>query len=152
MAFYCRKSPRLPEYNYASQNYYFITICTHEKKCIFGQPGNVNFAGKIAQSCLERIPDIYKGVFVDKLVVMPNHVHAIIAIDESDTPPLTQIVGQYKMSVTKKLHTHSGIDKVWQRSFHDHVIRNQQDYERIWLYIHGNPQEWIRDCFFLSDT
>ena len=81
---------------------------------------------------------------------MPNHIHAIIAIEKENGVSLTRVVGQYKMTVTKRIHQNEKNVKVWQRSFHDHIIRNQDDYQRIWLYIHGNPQNWKKDCFYIA--
>ena len=147
-----RKATRIPNYDYASRNYYFITVCTHEKKCIFGKAGKPNKYGKIAEECLQRISAIFPGVYVDKYVVMPNHIHGIIVIDTEKASSLTHIVGQYKMTVTKKIHQEDPNQNVWQRSFYDHIIRNQADYERIWLYIHGNPQKWDSDCYFEENS
>ena len=151
MPFYSRKTPRMFGYDYATQNYYFVTICTHNKKCIFGKPGSLSAIGEITQKHLIKIPNIYPGVSIDKFIVMPNHIHAIFVLDGLDTPSLSRIIGQFKMSVTKEIRDNYKIDTVWQRSFHDHIIRNQKDYERIWLYIHGNPQKWNEDCFFSED-
>ena len=151
MRFYSRKSPRLCGYDYAEQNYYFITICTHNKECIFGNPGILNHLGQVVQKHIEKIPVVYANVLIDKFVIMPNHIHVIIALDGEKTPSVSRIVGQFKMAVTKEIKQNYGIHTIWQRSFHDHVIRNQKDYERIWLYIHGNPQKWSDDCFFVED-
>lgn len=61
---------------------------------------------------------------------------------------LNQIIGQYKSGVTRMIRNiQSGTEAVWQRSYHDHIIRNQKDYEMIWLYIHSNPANWKKDCF-----
>ena len=143
-----RKSPRIPEYDYSTPNYYFITICTHEKKCIFGNPGKLNALGKIAEECLLNIPKIYAGVHIDKYVVMPNHVHAIMVVNSDDVKKsISQIIGQYKMAVTKLIRQCEPEKIIWQRSFHDHIIRNQQRYELIWMYIENNPIKWVEDCF-----
>lgn len=56
-------------------------------------------------------------------------------------PTVSNIVQQLKSCVTKHLH-----HPIWQKSFHDHVIRTQTDYETIWLYIDSNPQTWQTDC------
>ena len=64
-------------------------------------------------------------------------------------PNLSHIIGQYKMSVTKKIHKICADCNVWQRTFHDHIIRNQQAYEKIWMYIEGNPSKWEEDCYFV---
>ena len=146
-----RKSPRIPGYDYSTRNYYFVTVCTNNKKCIFGTPDCLSHMGNIAKRCIEAIPKHYQNVEIDKYVVMPNHIHMIIKIgttvDEEDLPSLTQIVGQFKMTTSKQIHQISKDCKVWQRSFHDHIIRNQQTYERIWLYIEGNPGKWQEDCY-----
>ena len=133
-----RKSPRIPGYDYSSANFYFITICTHEKRCIFGKPGALNWLGKCAEDNLHMISKIYPDIRIDKYVIMPNHIHVIFDIQESKND-LAVAIGQYKMSVTKKIREKIPDFQVWQRSFHDHVIRNQAEYEKIWLYIEGNP-------------
>ena len=144
-----RKPTRIPGFDYGRQNYYFVTLCTHKKACLFWKNNQLNDYGKIVESCILQIPQHYSGVTVEKYVVMPNHIHAVIAVE--DGTKLTQIIGQLKIAVTKQIHkTTEGIT-VWQRSFHDHIVRNQQDYERIWLYIHGNPQRWSEDCFYTTE-
>ena len=147
-----RKSPRIVNYDYSSPNYYFITICTHGKKCIFGKPDQLNRYGKYAKECLLKMEELNESILIDKYVIMPNHVHAIIVI-QSDTEPknkdIPTIIGQYKTAVTKLIHKIDPKMTVWQRSFHDHVIRNQRQYELIWTYIDNNPLSWEKDCFFL---
>ena len=146
-----RKSPSIQGYDYSSANFYFITICTHEKKCIFGEPGKLNRLGKYAEDCLMKIGSIYANIRVDQYVVMPNHIHIIFDVQDSGQKnDLTQIIGQYKMAVTKIIRTENPDMQVWQRSFHDHVIRNQTDYERIWNYIEDNPRKWEEDCFYTA--
>ena len=146
-----RKSPRIIGYDYATPNYYFITICTHEKRCIFGGPEKLGPYGQIAWENLLQIPQHFPGIKVDKAVVMPNHIHAIMVVtSENSRNDLTVAVGQYKMSVTKAIRSIDKGIKVWQRSFHDHVIRDQQRYEKIWTYIHYNPQKWKEDGFYVQ--
>ena len=152
MAYYSRKSPRLKEYDYSSENYYFITICTHAKKCIFGTPEALNPLGEIAKAELLQIPSHYDHVQVDSWVVMPNHIHAIIMIGcdnrAGTKEKLDLVVGQYKSGVTRRIRKLIPEMEVWQRSFHDHVIRNRDSYEKIWEYIAFNPQGWEKDCFY----
>jgi len=148
-----RKSPRIPAYDYSSPNYYFITICTHNKECIFGEPGRLNAYGKIAEINLLKIPDIFPAISIEKYVIMPNHIHGIFIVSESEEKGLKDlsiILGQYKMSVTKKIRILEPERIVWQRSFHDHVIRNKKSYEKIWTYIENNPLKWEEDCFFVT--
>lgn len=150
MAFFSRKPTRIPGYDYSKCNYYFITLCTYDKKCIFGSPQNLNRLGKIVQEHIENIKNHYKSVRVDNYVVMPNHVHMIIALqDEIHNPNISSLVALFKTGVTKQIRLIEPDMKVWQRSFHDHIIRNQRSYEKIWEYIENNPLKWEEDCFYL---
>ena len=145
--FHNRKNPRLRGYDYTQPNWYFVTICTHEKRYIFGEPGRPSGFGRIAGDAFGEISKHFPAVQIDKFVVMPNHVHAIIHVKAAGTD-LPLVLGQYKAFVTKQIHAVSPNCKVWQTSFHDHVIRNSQDYRRIWEYIDTNPVRWREDCFF----
>ena len=150
MTYYSRKSPRIPNYDYSNQNYYFITICTHNRKCIFGNPNHLNDLGKIVKRHIDNISSFYYGVLIDKYVVMPNHIHMIICVSGDGNPDVSQIVGQFKIGVTKEIRQNNPNMEIWQRSYHDHIIRNQKSYENIWLYIDGNPQCWDKDCFYIE--
>ena len=149
MPFYLRKSTRLQKYDYSSNNYYFITICTHNKKCIFGTIESLNVNGEIAKKELELIPQRYEGVYLDNYIVMPNHIHAIIVL-ENQKKSLSEIIGLYKSGVSKKIREKNGSVQVWQRSFHDHIIRNERSYLEIWEYVTYNAQKWERDCFYMD--
>lgn len=149
MPYFNRKSPRIPNYDYAQSNYYFITICTHGHQCIFGNPGKLNKAGMIAETETLNISSHYEAVSIDKYVVMPNHVHMILTIGDGDNNPnLNQIIAQYKSGVSRKIRVLLPNIEIWQRSYHDHVIRNLAGYEKIWMYIENNPLKWEEDCFF----
>ena len=153
MTYYVRKSTRIPNYDYSSCNYYFLTICTHNRRCIFGGPVSLNVYGVIAEEQLKRMDTHYDGVHVDKYVVMPNHVHMILKIDDTGyNSNVNQIMAQYKSGVSRRIRQISKEMQVWQRSFHDHIIRNQKSYEHIWNYIDGNPQCWEKDCFFVDQS
>ena len=152
MTFYSRKATRIPGYDYASCNYYFLTICTHNRRCFFGKPGKLNGLGKVVEKHILKIPSHYKFVKIDKYVVMPNHIHMILIIESQDEKKIStdQIVGQFKAGVSREIHKFYPELQLWQRSFHDTIIRNQQIYEKIWLYIEGNPQCWEKDCFYID--
>ena len=149
-----RKPTRIPGYDYSTDNYYFVTICTHEKKCIFGSVKELSRYGKIAAESAIQITNHYSGVRVDKFVVMPNHVHLIVVIgcdNRSEmNPGLERVIGSYKAGVTRRIRQTAPDEQIWQRSFHDHVIRNQKDYEKIWSYIDTNPMRWDKDCFYVE--
>ena len=146
-----RKNPRLGNYDYSCHNYYFVTICTQDKLCLFGSLGKLSLVGVIAEECLRDVPGHFSGVTIDKWVVMPNHVH-IIVILPGDGVNLSTVIGQYKAAVTKAARIVRPDIQIWQASFHDHIIRNQADYERIWTYIDVNPARWMDDCFYIPQA
>ena len=147
-----RKQNRLSCFDYRNPGYYFITICTKNKERLFWissdlEESNLSYIGQITQQCIFAIPQIYPTVHLNKFVIMPNHVHLILYLEEkeqhSDGPSISSIVGQMKRIVSKKAKK-----EVWQRSFHDHIIRNEMDYQMIWKYIEDNPRKWKEDCFY----
>ena len=148
MFFSSRKSPRIPNFDYTSENYYFITICTHEKRCLFDLGEQKNTVGRIVKEHLDSLSSHYPFVRLDKYVVMPNHIHMILVLESGNKNEVGQIIGQFKSGVSREVVSLLSNAQLWQRSFHDHVIRSQADYERIWCYIEGNPQCWDKDCFF----
>ena len=144
-----RKPTRIPNYDYATPNYYFVTICCHEKLCVFGNVDQPNLCGKIAEACLNQIPSVFPNVVVDKAVVIPNHVHAIVVLKD-DQVNLSTVIGKYKAAVTRAIREKEPNKIIWQRSFHDHIIRNQKRYELIWSYIDTNKYRWKDDKFYVE--
>ena len=175
-----RKQVRLSCYDYSSPGAYFITICTHEKRCILSDitvgaihesPAEVRLTeiGRCVQNVLEMLPVLYPNLTVDKYVIMPNHIHLLLQITEERAireSPLQQedeapsqkrtrslldiAIGFLKMNSSKQIHMHCPNLIVWQRSYHDHIIRNENDYREIWNYIDTNPGRWRDDCFFIG--
>ena len=163
-----RKQPRLKGYDYSTSGAYFITICTHNRKCLLSHivgaihesPENkLTQYGQFAEEIIKALPDRF-DVSIPKYVIMPNHIHLIIeimndtdkrAIRESplryNRSCIDKIVGFFKMNVSKRIHT-TYSDKVWQRSYHDHIIRGEEDYKKIWEYIDTNIIKWETDCFY----
>ena len=96
----------------------------------------------------------YPDIKVDKFVVMPNHVHMILAVGcyekRKGKTNLNTVVGLFKSGVSREIHKYDPDLVVWQRSFHDHVIRGQMDYQKIWSYIDTNPMRWDSDCFYME--
>ena len=119
---------------------------------MFHSGGRLTPWGEVAAEELSSTCRRFGRVTLDKWVVMPNHIHAILVIGcdggAGALPNLNVVVGQYKSAVTRKIHTMEPNAVVWQRSYHDHVIRDQKAYEKIWLYIDANPLNWEKDCFF----
>ena len=83
---YHRRSIRLPEYDYSQEGTYYITICTQDRKCLFGeiQDGRMKLSecGRIVDDWWQNIPERYGGVALDEYVIMPNHMHAVIVITD----------------------------------------------------------------------
>ena len=157
-----RKPNRLTEYDYSTPNAYFITICTENRRNLFwkdigtviDRSENVPLTnlGIIVRQSVMNIPKHYSTICVDRFVVMPNHVHLLLQINtDSDgrpmaAPTISTVINQFKGIVSKK----AGFS-VWQKGFHDHVIRNEKDYLEIWNYIDGNPSKWAEDKLY-TDT
>ena len=162
MEFPKRKPNRLAEYDYSQPNAYFITICTKDKRNLFwdsvgasiARPNTVQLSeeGKIVEEAIQNIYKHYPMISVDNYVIMPNHIHLLLQIHTDDcgramlAPTISTVVQQMKGYVSKRI----GIS-IWQKLFHDHVIRGQQDYLKIWNYIEGNPSKWEEDCFYVKE-
>ena len=151
-----RKSTRLTDYDYSSNGAYFVTVCTQGKEKILSNIVGEGLcalpkviltdAGRIVEDSIAYINRKYHSVKVDKYVIMPNHIHLLISIDGAGghgDPPLHDIIGGLKSYTTHKYGT-----VLWQRSFHDHIIRNREDYDDIWNYIDTNPVRWHEDKFY----
>ena len=151
-----RKHPRLKDYDYSTPGAYFVTICTQNKQCLLSHivgrglaPAKIEYTqyGVIAQEQLFLLEKRYPNLRIGHYVIMPNHIHAILILDEtagaSPRPTLTDIVSAYKSLTTRQCKKVQPIDKLFQTSFYEHTIRNQQDYNEVWEYIDHNPQKWL---------
>ncbi len=145
---------------------YFITLCTYQKQCIFGEIDGgkmiLNQVGKLVKNEWLKSVDIRQEIELDEWVIMPNHLHGIVIIlpvDASLAPlqktgvairkpkSLSSFVAGFKASVTKKIKRICGDEKplVWQRNYYETVIRNEQQLNRIRQYIDHNPLRWQDD-------
>ena len=156
-----RRSIRLPEWDYRSVGYYFITICTYQRECLFDDPR----LHEIAHNAWDYIPQQphAKNITLDEWVIMPNHMHGIIEIVNGPEKPFSEeerrlillsgsigaIVGNYKMLVTKRAKAMllaSGTDmRVWQRGYWERIIRNERELNATREYIRNNPIRWQED-------
>ena len=157
-----RKPTRLSHYDYGRSGAYFITICTHEKRCTLsrivgeGSPlPQLTVAGSIAEQCILEINSNYPTYSVEHYVIMPNHIHMLILNRREygrgdPSPTVVDVVAWLKYRMTKEINKRKGMNGVsqFQRSFHDHIIRDRDDYIRIAKYIKNNPKLWHRDCFY----
>ena len=153
-----RKANRLKNYDYSRPGAYFVTICTQDKRCILceivgdGSPVPKD-PGLIAEAAIRRIHEKYPAVHTDRFVVMPNHIHLLLSFDGGTgdpSPTLGDVIAWFKYTATKEINREAGVSgqRVFQRSFHDHIIRSEADYQKIWEYIEDNPRRWAEDCYY----
>ena len=163
-----RKPLRLKNYDYSRNGAYFITFCTHNRQktlsnvivgAIHESPAiELTERGRMVEEAIEQLPDRL-GVRVDDYVIMPNHVHLMLtveiyeperAIRESPLrrSAISKAVGYIRMNASKHIRSTFGDEKIWQRGFNDHIVRNQRDYNMISEYISANPALWQKDCFY----
>lgn len=151
MALPKRKELRLQSYEYSQTGVYFITICTRDKNRILSEVRNGKRVllpfGLISEKYIKEIGNYYDNVRFDNYVIMPNHIHVLISISGGSsgtpTPTVSQIVSTFKRFCNKDFG-----GNIWQRSFFDHVIRNDEDYLRHMQYINENPKKWENDEYF----
>jgi REP element-mobilizing transposase RayT len=164
-----RRSIRLKGYDYSQEGLYFITICCQNRICRFGKIENdkmiLNDAGNIAQQCWLNIPQHFPHAELHEYVVMPNHIHGIIALTETvavdecrgkkffaptnqprphgTSRTIGSMIRGFKIGVTKQL----GVS-IWQRNYYEHIIRHEQSYRNVSDYIIHNPEAWQNDKFY----
>jgi REP-associated tyrosine transposase len=145
-----RKRLRLSQFDYSAPGYYFITLCVWRRRCILGNVDEncviLSDLGRLVSDALQRVPERYVGILLDAFVVMPNHLHALLELTGSETA-LSAAIGAFKSLSTNAARTASMIAdaKLWQRGFHDHVVRSDADLDRLREYIANNPLKWHLD-------
>ena len=170
-----RRSIRLTGYDYAQNGCYFLTICTRNRECLFGEIQNAEMflsnIGEKVNDCWQEIPNHFPQIVLHDYVIMPNHIHGIIEINNIDviesniggivgannysplrTPQsrpngtsrtVGSVVRGFKIGVAKQV----GFSP-WQRNYYEHIIRNGESYNTIVQYMAQNPMKWEEDCFY----
>jgi putative transposase len=146
-----RKRLRLPSFDYATDGAYFVTICAHRRRPIFARLSSDTFsltpAGLAVERCWTQIPSHF-AVDVDAFVVMPNHVHGIVILGGAGhAPPLPTVVGAFKSAATREVNRERGTPgaPLWQRGYHERVIRSERELEALREYVVNNPAAWSED-------
>ena len=152
---YNRIHPRLKDYDYSQNGAYFVTICCKNHRCLLGDivgraahsapQMELSSYGEVVERYIKTIPGVVK------YVIMPNHVHLIISIVDNDgvmrasrpTQSVSTRIRSMKTLVTKSLG-----QSIWQTSFHDRIIRDEEEYRMIWRYIDENPLKWELDKYY----
>ena len=190
-----RRAMRLLGYDYTQPGAYFVTICVQHRKCLFGTITDgkmqLNEIGQIVIDCWNHIPQHFPSVELYEYVVMPNHIHGIIAwgipkpedphppkivgarsprpsqttgknvgarsprpsennpnrINETPSPSLGKTIAYFKYQSTKRINQRYNTPgtRLWQRNYHDHIIRDDPDLQRLREYIQINPMKWELD-------
>jgi len=107
--------------------------------------------GEIVEKYTQLISEKYPETIVEKYVIMPNHIHLMLRIDGrgNPSPTISNVIGWYKYNITREINLTTGkIEKIFQRSFHDHIIRTEKEHLEIYKYIENNPYTWQTDCFY----
>jgi len=159
-----RKHPRLDHYDYSTPGAYFITICIQNRRCLLSRivgrglaPAEIRYTayGQIAQEQLLLLEQRYPSLKIDQYVIMPNHIHVILLLEEtavdSQRPTITEIVCAYKSLTTRYCKKVQPIDKLFQTSFYEHVVRGREDYNEILEYIVNNPKQWELDELYSKE-
>ncbi|MBI9072710.1 MAG: hypothetical protein JEY94_14005 [Melioribacteraceae bacterium] len=168
------ESSRLKSWDYSTPGWYFVTICVKDNKNCFGAVDDYNVKlnniGEIVELFWKEIPDHYNFVELDEFVVMPDHFHAIIILNEQSnvevkhkkninnvetghapslrikrTITLGNIIGSFKSAVTKNIYKNCHLNFSWQTRFYDRIIRNERELFNIRKYISQNPLKWELD-------
>jgi REP element-mobilizing transposase RayT len=164
-----RRSIRLKGYDYSLEGAYYVTVCTRNMSCLFGKITDkemrLNDAGKMIRSVWRELPKRFPNIDLDEFIVMPNHIHAVFIINQQDTCvcPHVRPKGTFPGTVGRILQAYKSIttdkyiagvkqwswkrfrDKLWQRNYWEHIIRDIDDYNNICEYIYNNPANWYKD-------
>lgn len=163
-----RKTNRLKDYDYSQNGAYFITICSDGHQNIFWKSNLIRMLqnngellysdelfssyGLIVEKVIQAINDRYEDINIEKYVIMPNHIHMIVLIMNDGKLANTLHHANEKIpslvSTFKRFSNKECGGSIWQRSYYDHVIRDQKDYEKIWQYIEDNPIKWLEDEYY----
>ena len=169
---YRRRSIRLQEYDYSTAGAYFVTVCVKDRQCLFGNivdgEMGLNVYGREVDTCWDSITGHFAYVRLDAFVVMPNHVHGIIVITGNNddvgarhavplqnirrfgkpaSGSLSTIIRSFKSAVTKRINEVRNTNgaTLWQRNYYEHVVRDEDELDRIRQYVSDNQLKWERD-------
>ncbi|MFH1665640.1 MAG: transposase [Candidatus Omnitrophota bacterium] len=177
-----RKSVRLRNYDYTQEGAYYVTVCVNEDVCrgasrsaldIFGRIENgemiLNGMGQIINDSWQWLEKQYKYIKLDEFIVMPNHIHGIVCINNPrmgviqkeggsrtaptvKLKPLGRLIGAFKTVSTKQINIIRDTPgmRLWQRNYYEHVIRDESDLNRIREYITNNPLRWEEDEYYVT--
>ncbi|MBQ3497922.1 MAG: transposase [Clostridia bacterium] len=162
-----RKLLRLQNYDYSQCNAYFVTVCTHKRQQLFGTiapspvgatlRGRPNNPDRMIEKWINELENKFDKVLIDCFYIMPDHLHLIIVIQEGGKSSLEDVIAWLKTMTTNDYinGVKSGLfspfdNKVWQRNYYDHIIRNEQDLEEKRDYTLTNLIRWLEKTSCLN--
>lgn len=142
-----RKIIRLNGYDYSTENMYFVTLCVKNRIELFGKIKNNNMKlsneGDIVKKNIYIIKQIYRNITIDEYVIMPNHIHLLILINYTNGITISKVIKHFKTIISKELKY-----SIWQKSFYEHIVRNEKEYLKIKEYIMNNILNWEKDKYY----
>ena len=160
-----RKTIRLQHYDYSENGLYFITICVQDRLCLFGKILNekmeLNPAGKMVETCYLELEQYFPTVKCLDYVIMPNHIHFILQLENAIHLPrysLFDVIQRFKSQTNveyiknvKQKNWQPFNKRLWQRSYYEHIVRDEKDYLIIAEYIEHNPLHWALDKLYIAE-
>ena len=156
-----RHSIRIKNYDYSQEGWYYVTICTKDRKQILSKIHDCNCRGRalpqnteignIIENSIKYFNNKYYNLKIEKYVIMPNHLHMIIQIKGKDGAlPLQDVIRTLKSFTSVQCYKRRYLKsaKLWQRNYYEHIIRNEKEYWKIYEYIENNHQNWITDKYY----
>lgn len=167
-----RKRLRLPNYDYSQAGVYFLTLCAKDKAPLFGKVCvgggaldaphiELNECGAAVEQWITRSSKQYTDKAILKYVVMPNHVHLLAELyngpsrapaptqgDDGGPSRANQTIPAFVSALKRMTNKTCGV-QLWQRGYHDHIIREDAEFLRIWTYVDTNPAKWAEDEYFV---
>lgn len=157
-----RKPTHMKSFDYSENHRYFITICSEGKRKIFSDISvgeglappviQLSAIGKIIEEQLLTLSTRYPQIEIENHVIMPNHLHMILRLENtggaSPSPTTHDIICTLKSLVTRSCRQFDYRGNIWQRSYYEHIIRNDDDYKNTWIYIDNNPARWSEDEYY----
>jgi len=159
-----RIHPRLKDWDYSHNGAYFVTVCVDKRRPILSTIvgrglapaiAELNLWGKTVEAELLNIENRFPNIKIDKYVIMPNHVHAILILESevagaSPRPTVSDAICAWKSLSTRGCRQKGFTgQKLWQTSFYDHITRDENDYLTRWNYIDTNPARWAEDEYYI---
>ena len=143
-----RKKIRLNGYDYSKENMYFITICVKDRLELLGnidEENNIELTkeGNIVTQEIDKLGEIYKNIIIDEYIVMPNHLHILLLIKYRKEASISKIIKHLKTNISREIKY-----SIWQKSFYEHIVRNEKEYLAIKEYIKNNVINWSKDKYF----